>query len=245
MLAVQAEGAEVTTIEGLADGDEWHPVQQAFREYHGLQCGLLHAGHGAGGGVPAGRRTPPSEREVREARGQPRSLHRLPQHRQGGCSRRRASPCRHRRPRPTGGHGAGRWPRDPRRLRVSAGRHRRPGPSPLLAEHGGEAKLIAGGHRLLPSLMKLRLATPAVLIDIGRLADPTTSASTATRSPSAPTATTTSEHRGPRPEVPCWPTPPPGRRTQVRHRGTIGADGPRRPCAGLPAVLFARGTGSW
>ena len=40
----------------------------------------------------------------------------------------------------------------------------------LLAEHGDEAKLIAGGHSLLP-LMKLRLATPAVLVDIARLPD--------------------------------------------------------------------------
>src|SRR5580700_4552290 len=38
----------------------------------------------------------------------------------------------------------------------------------LLAEHGDDAKLLAGGHSLLP-MMKLRLATPAVLIDIGRL----------------------------------------------------------------------------
>ena len=40
----------------------------------------------------------------------------------------------------------------------------------LLAEHGDDAKLLAGGHSLLP-LMKLRLATPGVLIDIGRIAE--------------------------------------------------------------------------
>ena len=39
VLAVQADGASITTIEGLADGDELHPVQAAFREHHGLQCG--------------------------------------------------------------------------------------------------------------------------------------------------------------------------------------------------------------
>ena len=38
MLAVQAEGANVTSIEGLANGDELHPMQAAFREHHGLQC---------------------------------------------------------------------------------------------------------------------------------------------------------------------------------------------------------------
>jgi carbon-monoxide dehydrogenase small subunit len=44
MLAAQADGAAVTTIEGLADGDQWHPVQQAFHENHGLQCGYCTAG---------------------------------------------------------------------------------------------------------------------------------------------------------------------------------------------------------
>ncbi len=44
MLAAQADGANVMTIEGLADGDEWHPVQQAFHEHHGLQCGYCTAG---------------------------------------------------------------------------------------------------------------------------------------------------------------------------------------------------------
>ncbi len=40
MLAVQCEGADVTTIEGLADGDALHPMQEAFRDNHGLQCGF-------------------------------------------------------------------------------------------------------------------------------------------------------------------------------------------------------------
>jgi aerobic carbon-monoxide dehydrogenase small subunit len=44
MLAVQADGASVTTIEGLASGDEMHPVQRAFHEHHGLQCGYCTAG---------------------------------------------------------------------------------------------------------------------------------------------------------------------------------------------------------
>jgi len=43
-LAVQAEGAEVTTIEGLASGDELHPMQVAFKENHGLQCGFCTPG---------------------------------------------------------------------------------------------------------------------------------------------------------------------------------------------------------
>jgi aerobic carbon-monoxide dehydrogenase small subunit len=44
MFSAQADGANVTTIEGLAKGDEWHPVQTAFHEHHGLQCGYCTAG---------------------------------------------------------------------------------------------------------------------------------------------------------------------------------------------------------
>jgi aerobic carbon-monoxide dehydrogenase small subunit len=44
MLAAQADGATITTIEGLAKGDVLHPVQQAFTECHGLQCGFCTPG---------------------------------------------------------------------------------------------------------------------------------------------------------------------------------------------------------
>ena len=44
VLAVQADGHEVTTIEGLAEGDELHPVQKAFHECHALQCGYCTPG---------------------------------------------------------------------------------------------------------------------------------------------------------------------------------------------------------
>jgi carbon-monoxide dehydrogenase small subunit len=44
MLAVQCEGADVLTIEGLANGAELHPMQEAFREHHGLQCGFCTPG---------------------------------------------------------------------------------------------------------------------------------------------------------------------------------------------------------
>ncbi len=44
ILAVQAEGAEVTTIEGLAVDGELHPMQAAFKEHHGLQCGFCTPG---------------------------------------------------------------------------------------------------------------------------------------------------------------------------------------------------------
>lgn len=44
MLAVQADGAEITTIEGLASDGKLHPMQEAFREHHGLQCGYCTPG---------------------------------------------------------------------------------------------------------------------------------------------------------------------------------------------------------
>ena len=67
VLAVQADGHEVTTIEGLASGDELHPVQQAFREQHGLQCGYCTPGM-VMAAVGLLRETPnPSEEEIRTA----------------------------------------------------------------------------------------------------------------------------------------------------------------------------------
>ena len=44
ILAVQCEGTDVMTIEGLANGDKLHPMQEAFREHHGLQCGFCTPG---------------------------------------------------------------------------------------------------------------------------------------------------------------------------------------------------------
>jgi len=44
MLAVQVDSAEVTTIEGLADGGKLHPIQEAFSDHHGLQCGFCTPG---------------------------------------------------------------------------------------------------------------------------------------------------------------------------------------------------------
>jgi len=44
VFAVQAEGAEIETVEGLAEGETLHPLQQAFWEHHGLQCGFCTSG---------------------------------------------------------------------------------------------------------------------------------------------------------------------------------------------------------
>ena len=44
VLAAQADGADITTVEGLAPNGEWHPLQTAFHEHHGLQCGFCTPG---------------------------------------------------------------------------------------------------------------------------------------------------------------------------------------------------------
>lgn len=44
LLAVQVDGSEVTTIEGMAQGNQMHPIQEAFKENHGLQCGFCTPG---------------------------------------------------------------------------------------------------------------------------------------------------------------------------------------------------------
>jgi len=65
VLAVQADGCEVTTIEGLANGDALHPMQQAFHEQHGLQCGYCTPGF-VMAAVSLLRENPsPTEEEIR------------------------------------------------------------------------------------------------------------------------------------------------------------------------------------
>src|SRR6202046_3800858 len=66
VLALQADGAEITTIEGLADGDQMHPMQEAFRENHGLQCGYCTPGMVMAAVALLREHPAPSEREVRE-----------------------------------------------------------------------------------------------------------------------------------------------------------------------------------
>ncbi|MBA2325460.1 MAG: (2Fe-2S)-binding protein [Actinobacteria bacterium] len=65
MLAVQADGSEVTTIEGLARDGEFHPVQAAFREHHGLQCGFCTAGMVMAAVSLLDELPDPSERDIR------------------------------------------------------------------------------------------------------------------------------------------------------------------------------------
>ena len=66
MLAVQADGTSITTIEGLADGDTMHPVQEAFRQHHGLQCGYCTPGMVMAAVSLLAEQPDPSEADVRE-----------------------------------------------------------------------------------------------------------------------------------------------------------------------------------
>ncbi len=67
VLAVQADGSSVTTIEGLGSEDELHPVQEAFWEHHGLQCGYCTPGMIMAASDLLQRNSDPTEAEVREA----------------------------------------------------------------------------------------------------------------------------------------------------------------------------------
>jgi carbon-monoxide dehydrogenase small subunit len=66
MLALQADGSAVTTIEGLAKNGELHPVQAAFREHHGLQCGFCTPGMVMSAVDLLKKNPTPDEGEIRE-----------------------------------------------------------------------------------------------------------------------------------------------------------------------------------
>ena len=65
-LALDAEGAEVTTIEGLSTNGQLHPMQAAFKEHHGLQCGFCTPGMVLSAVDLASRNKSPSETDVRK-----------------------------------------------------------------------------------------------------------------------------------------------------------------------------------
>jgi len=65
MLAVQADGLEITTIEGLAQDGELHPIQRAFHEHHGLQCGYCTPGMLMSATALLRKNKSPSEDEIR------------------------------------------------------------------------------------------------------------------------------------------------------------------------------------
>jgi carbon-monoxide dehydrogenase small subunit len=67
MLAVQANGAELTTIEGMANGKELHPIQEGFHQEHGLQCGFCTPGMVMLTADFLANNPTPTEHEIREA----------------------------------------------------------------------------------------------------------------------------------------------------------------------------------
>ncbi len=66
MFAVQADAADIMTVEGLADGEQLHPLQVAFREKHGLQCGFCTPGMLISAYEFLNENSNPSEEEVRK-----------------------------------------------------------------------------------------------------------------------------------------------------------------------------------
>ena len=153
MLAVQAAGQEITTAEGLAAGGEMHPVQEAFRQQHGLQCGFCTPGMVMAATGLLAENPHPTETEVRRGPGrQFLPVYRLSQHRPGRARSR--------------GNDERMIPAPFEYEAAESARHA----LDLLARHGDDAKVLAGGHSLLP-MMKLRLAVPSVVIDIGRVGE--------------------------------------------------------------------------
>ncbi|MGA9162360.1 MAG: (2Fe-2S)-binding protein [Actinomycetota bacterium] len=67
LLAAQADGREITTIEGLATDGQMHPIQEAFRNNHGLQCGFCTPGMVMAAASYLKENPSPSEEEVRES----------------------------------------------------------------------------------------------------------------------------------------------------------------------------------
>jgi carbon-monoxide dehydrogenase small subunit len=66
-LAAQVDGATVTTIEGLAQGDDLHPIQEGFKEKHGLQCGFCTPGMVMSAADLLKKNPQPTEQEIRAA----------------------------------------------------------------------------------------------------------------------------------------------------------------------------------
>ena len=227
VLAAQASGHEVTTVEGLATNGEMHPVQRAFHQEHGLQCGFCTPGMVMAIVSLLKENPHPTEEAGPVGPGrQPVPVHRLPQHRQGRAG------------------GRGLW--EGVCVIPSSFTYKRAGSAEealdLAAEHGEDAKFLAGGHSLLP-LMKLRLAAPEVIIDLSGLRD--LSYVTDQGSYVAIGALTRhhdvehSEVLGREVPLLAYAAGQVGD-PQIRHRGTIGGSiAHADPASDLPAVLLA------
>ena len=228
VLAAQASGHEVTTLEGLARDGEMHPVQRAFHQRARPAVRLLHAGHGDGHRVDAqGEPAPQRRAGAQRPRRQPVPVHRLSQHREGRARGRRGA---------RGGVG----------VIPSSFTYQRAGSVEealsLASEHGDDAKFLAGGHSLLP-LMKLRLAAPEVIIDLGGLHD---LSYVNDQGSYVAIGALTRHHDVEHSDVLAREVPLLAHAAgqvgdpQIRHRGTIGGSiAHADPASDLPAVLLA------
>ena len=151
-LAVMKDGAEVTTIEGLAEGDALHPLQQAFVEHDAFQCGYCTPGQicSAVGLIREGR-AQDGRRHPRADERQHLPLRRLPEHRRGDRA---------------GDAGGGREDRPMNPFTYTRADDVATAVREVAAD--GAAKFIAGGTNLL-DLMKENVERPSRLIDINRL----------------------------------------------------------------------------
>ena len=151
ILAAQANGAEIKTIEGLANGDIFHPVQEGFREKHGLQCGYCTPGMIMTAVHLLETNSNPTDDEIKHAlegnicrcTGYVNIVESVKwaAAKMGGKKMFPAS----------FGYVAARSVEEALELMV---------------KHGEDGKLLAGGHSLIPA-MKLRLQSPRTLIDLG------------------------------------------------------------------------------
>jgi carbon-monoxide dehydrogenase small subunit len=93
-LAVQADGAELTTVEGPADGDDLHPLQAAFLVRGGVQCGFCTPGMLVSASALLAATASPSDEEIRTAlAGNLCRVHRLHHDRRGGAAGRAGAPA--------------------------------------------------------------------------------------------------------------------------------------------------------
>ena len=227
MLAAQADGASITTIEGLADGDQWHPVQTGVPRNHGLQCGYCTAGMVLAAVSLLDEIPKPTEQDVRLGL-------------EGNLCR-----C-------TGYHNivksvlAAAEMQKAIEMIPAAFDYVRAGSADeaiaLIGEHGEDAKFLAGGMSLLP-LMKLRLATPTVVVDVGRVRDLSfvrdagdhVAIGALTRHRDLETSDVLAKECGVLRAVAAEVGD-----NQVRHRGTIGGSVAHGdPASDLPAALLA------
>ena len=151
MLAVQANGTSVTTIEGLADGDKLHPMQAAFREHHALQCGFCTPGMVMSALELVQRnKQPDGSRYPLLAIGQHVPLHWLSKHHRSHPGRR----CR---------HGAGsmtRRARTPSCTILTIMSQKRSPKRPQRCAMSRDGSFIAGGMSLIPALKQRRAKRP-------------------------------------------------------------------------------------